>query len=53
VSLRRASAPRDTLGVIRAAQRLSGIFTNLRDGRDPLTGIGPTQINLFVRENLP
>ncbi len=29
------------------------IFTNVRDGREPLTGVTPTQISLFVRENLP
>jgi hypothetical protein len=29
------------------------IFTNVRDGREPLTGVAPTQIGLFVRENLP
>ncbi|HEX2114142.1 MAG TPA: LacI family DNA-binding transcriptional regulator [Alphaproteobacteria bacterium] len=29
------------------------IFTNVRDGREPMTGVAPTQISLFVRENLP
>jgi LacI family transcriptional regulator len=29
------------------------IFTNVRDGRDPMSGVTPTQISLYVRENLP
>ena len=29
------------------------VFTNVRDGREPLAGIVPTRISLFVRENLP
>lgn len=29
------------------------IFTNLRDGRDPMTGVDPVGINVVLRENLP
>jgi LacI family transcriptional regulator len=29
------------------------IFTNLRDGREPLTGVDPVGINVVLRENLP
>jgi len=29
------------------------IFTNLRDGREPLTGVDPVGIHVVLRENLP
>jgi len=29
------------------------IFTNLRDGREPLTGVDPVGIQIVLRENLP
>jgi len=29
------------------------IFTNLRDGREPLTGVDPVGIHIVLRENLP